>query len=154
MTRCPMCLGEDGFCTLCEGSKVVTQGQADEFYRQNPSDIFREFPEPTYPGQEYGLPDFAAADAAQDKITASEVELMGQAMLAQQHPPTAYRPGDDPDDDPSWLPLICYDSVANLDGTCAFVVCWDDYNTEPFLLIRNVDGTWRNSSGETMEVKV
>ncbi len=35
-TECPMCHGEDQYCSLCDGEFVVSMGQADEFYRQNP----------------------------------------------------------------------------------------------------------------------
>lgn len=34
--RCPMCHGEDEFCTLCDGLMLVTTCQHNEFRAQNP----------------------------------------------------------------------------------------------------------------------
>jgi len=42
MEKCPMCNGEvmtlDPYCTLCDGEHVVTQSQAEEWRRQNPTE--------------------------------------------------------------------------------------------------------------------
>ncbi len=36
LVRCPMCHGEDKYCTLCDGASRITLCQANEFRRQNP----------------------------------------------------------------------------------------------------------------------
>jgi hypothetical protein len=33
--KCPMCRGQDQYCTLCEGDLRVTPHQASEWYKQN-----------------------------------------------------------------------------------------------------------------------